>query len=85
MIEVTKEQLDALHTEAFELEQKADCLRQNLIDLQWTINALRYPEEESKPEQKEYPDPAERYEHLHQEEREFELDFDKWLEDLDEH
>ena len=47
MIEVTKEQLDALSKEAFDLENKADSLRQNLIDLQWTINALRYPEEEA--------------------------------------
>jgi len=46
MYKVTEEQLKALHKEAFELENKADSLRQNLIDLQWTINALRYPEEE---------------------------------------
>ena len=29
----------------------------------------------------EYPDPAERYEDLHREEREFEKDFDEWLDD----
>ena len=44
MIEVTKEQIDALHKEAFELENKANSLRQNLIDLQWKINALIHPE-----------------------------------------
>ena len=32
--------------------------------------------------EKEYPDPAERYEHLHREEREFELDYDRWLLDV---
>ena len=47
MIEVTKEQLDALSKEAFDLENKADCLRQNLIDLQWKINALMHPEKEA--------------------------------------
>ena len=31
--------------------------------------------------EEEYPDPAERYEHLHREEREFESDYDKWLEE----
>ena len=46
MIEVTKEQIEALHKEAFDLENKADCLRQNLIDLQWKIDALMHPEEE---------------------------------------
>jgi uncharacterized coiled-coil DUF342 family protein len=44
MIEVTKEQIDALHKEVFELENKADSLRQNLIDLQWKINALIHPD-----------------------------------------
>jgi hypothetical protein len=33
---------------------------------------------------REYPDPAERYEELHREEREFERDFDEWLENDDE-
>jgi len=47
MIEVTKEQLDALSKEAFDLENKADCLRQNLIDLQWKIDALMHPEKEA--------------------------------------
>ena len=44
MIEVTQEQIDALNKEAFELENKANSLRQNLIDLQWKINALIHPE-----------------------------------------
>jgi len=47
MIEVTKEQIEALRKEAFDLENQADSLRQNLIDLQWTINALLHPEEEA--------------------------------------
>jgi hypothetical protein len=47
MYEVTKEQLDASSKEAFDLENKADCLRQNLIDLQWKIDALMHPEKES--------------------------------------
>ena len=47
MIEVSKEQIDALHQEALELENKADCLRQNLIDFQWKINALIHPEKET--------------------------------------
>ena len=47
MYEVTKEQLDALSKEAFDLENKADCLRQNLIDLQWKIDALMHPEKEA--------------------------------------
>ena len=29
----------------------------------------------------EYPDPAQRYEDLHREEREFERDYDEYLED----
>ena len=44
MYKVTEEQLKALHKEAFDLENKADSLRQDLIDLQWKINALRDPE-----------------------------------------
>tara|TARA_R100001591_G_scaffold110958_1_gene122255 strand:+ start:402 stop:545 length:144 start_codon:yes stop_codon:yes gene_type:complete len=46
MPKVTKEQIEALHKEAFDLENKADSLRQDLIDLQWNINALMHPEEE---------------------------------------
>jgi len=30
---------------------------------------------------REYPDPAERYEDLHREEREFEQDYDEYLEE----
>lgn len=30
---------------------------------------------------REYPDPAERYEDLHREQREYEQDYDKYLED----
>ena len=33
--------------------------------------------------EREYPDPAERYENLHQEEREEEQDFDDCLDDYD--
>ena len=47
MPKVTKEQIEALHKEAFDLEKKADSLRQNLIDLQWKIDALMHPEKES--------------------------------------
>jgi len=46
MYKVTKEQIEALNKEAFDLEIKADSLRQNLIDLQWKIDALMHPEEE---------------------------------------
>ncbi len=47
MIEVTKEQLNALGKEALDLENKADSLRQNLINLQWKIDALMHPEKEA--------------------------------------
>ena len=73
MIEVSKEQIEALHREAFELENKADCLRQNLIDFQWKINALIYPEKEFEPK-------LNKNENL-SEEAEFtinELDFNQW-------
>ena len=34
--------------------------------------------------EREYPDPAERYEQLHQEERDDEADYDRYLEEGDE-
>ena len=34
-------------------------------------------------EPREYPDPAERYEELHRDEREYEREYDDWLDDYD--